>query len=360
MNRWAGIYRGGGIGDNLAACSPMMALKKLGYMTEMITTEMAGKVFYNNPHIDKISIKQDGDIPGGEEGTRWFVSRAKEYDLFANLSATMEGRHARHKNESAFHWRDEYRRKICAGSYLETAHDILGVPHDFGPLFFPTDAEYERAHRTKEKIGDYVAWVLGGSRPDKVYPYMSHAITRIAKELGMTVVLVGHGGVQFKMAEFIREDVRKSNSGADGILYAISPEDGSISPDGRQHEKGGAMDWPLRRSLTQTLLARVVVTPDTGIGWACAMEEMAKVVLVSHASAENITKHWVNTTTLHADPVRVPCWPCHRLHDDMSTCVPAAGTTETAACMADIGVEQVIGAVRGALFANVVPMRAAE
>jgi len=61
--------------------------------------------------------------------------------------------------------------------------------------------------------------------------------------------------------------------------------------------------------------------------------------MVSHASAENITRHWINTTTLHADPDNVPCWPCHRLHNSIDTCVPFKPGTEVAACMADISVE---------------------
>jgi ADP-heptose:LPS heptosyltransferase len=111
------------------------------------------------------------------------------------------------------------------------------------------------------------------------------------------------------------------------------------------------------------MMADLVVTPDTGTAWAVAMEQMPKIVMVSHASAENITKHWVNTTTLHADPQRVPCWPCHRLHNDISTCVPDKDVGKGAACMGDISVETVVQAVDKAWSkpaGNVVPLRAAE
>jgi hypothetical protein len=67
-------------------------------------------------------------------------------------------------------------------------------------------------------------------------------------------------------------------------------------------------------------------------------------VMVSHASVENITKHWVNTTTLHADPNRVPCWPCHRLHDDPSTCV-VNKEENGAACISDVSVENLVRTV---------------
>jgi ADP-heptose:LPS heptosyltransferase len=333
MKGWACICRLGGVGDNLIAASVLRPLKRLGYMVEMLTSEAAGAVFRNNPFIDKLSIKRDGEIPGGDDWQRWFASRANEYDLLVNLSNSCETRHALHKGTSAFWWPAEYRRRLCAGSYLETVHDIVGVAHDFGPLFFPTEDERTRAVTTREKIGGrYLVWALSGSRIDKLYPYAAHAIARIIKELDIPVVMVGTGGQQFQYAEIVQREVKRSNSTDKGLHLALSPD--NADPGGHQH-------WGIRRSLTLALGADLVVTPDTGVGWAVAMEAMPKIVMVSHASAENITAHWVNTTTLHADHNRVPCWPCHRLHDDDSTCVKAKDAN-AAACMADIPVETVV------------------
>jgi len=351
--RWACICRLGGIGDNLVASSPMRPLKRLGYMTEMITSEMASSVLRNNPFIDKLSVKGKDDIPGGDEWQKWFARRSSEYDLFVNLSNSMETRHALHRTLTAFWWPQDYRRKLCAGSYLETAHDIVGVAHEFGPLFFPTDEERERARKTKrENIGPRcLAWVISGSRPDKIYPYSAAAICRIIKELDLPVVMVGVGGKQFEMAKLVLEDVKRTNSSEKGLHLALSPE--GSDPGGHQH-------WSTRRSISQVLASDIVVTPDTGLGWACAMEPMPKIALMSHASDENITKHWVNTETLHADPNNVPCWPCHRLHDDMTTCTPAKDGGAAAACMADIPVETIVQTVERLLHpGNVIKMDAA-
>lgn len=333
MPGWAGIARLGGVGDNLIAASVLAPLKRLGYKTEVITSAAAQAVYHNNPHLDKLSVKGDKDIQG--DWQQWFATRAREYDIFANLSHSCENRHALNVGTTAFWWRQDYRRKICAGSYLETVHDIVGVPHEFGPLFFPTDSEHERAQWTrKEQIGGpYLAWVLSGSRIDKVYPYASMAICRIIKELDIPVVMIGVGGKQFEYAKQVEQDVRRTNSSSKGLHLALSPD--NADPGGHQH-------WGVRRSLTQAMAASLIVTPDTGVAWATAMENVRKIVLVSHASAENITKHWVNTTTLHADPSRVPCWPCHRLHDDVSTCVPSKDTGSSASCMSDISVETIL------------------
>lgn len=335
MKGWACIARLGGIGDNLVAASPLRPLKRLGYMTEVITSEMAASVYLNNPYIDKLSVKHVGDLPEGEMWQVWFMTRAREYDILVNLSNSMETRHAMHRGSTWFWWPQDYLRKMCAGSYLETAHDVVGVPHEFGPLFFPMEDELDRARRTKEEQigGPYITWVMSGSRPDKAYPYVPHAICRILSELKIPVVMSGTGPLHFEMAKAVQEEVQRANSSLTGLHLALSPA--TAEPGGEQH-------WSIRRSLTQAYVSDLVITPDTGVGWAVAMESLPKIVLHSHASVENITKHWINTISLHADTNRVPCWPCHKLHDDMSTCKPAKDNPNAAACMSDISVQTIV------------------
>lgn len=100
-------------------------------------------------------------------------------------------------------------------------------------------------------------------------------------------------------------------------------------------------NWPARRAFSQLQMCDAVVTPDTGPGWAVAMREMPKVVLLSHASPLNITTGWRNATTLHADQTRIPCWPCHQLHDRWETCRKAK-EVDAAACIADIPVNAIV------------------
>lgn len=337
MNRWAAIARLGGIGDNLIAASPLRALKRLGYNTEVITAEGNHVVYLHNPYLDKLTIKRpDRDLPKDDikAWQEWFLSRANEYDLFVHASHSCEGRHALFSHMTQFWWPQDYRRKLCAGSYLETVHDIAQVPHDFGPLFFPSAEEYANAFGTKAKIGEkIILWVLSGTRIDKVYPYAPMAIARLLKEVGPVLVIGGPSPKEHAMVETIREHVALTNSNREGLHFAVP----AIS--------GGGEAWPLRTSLSLALVADLVITPDTGMAWAVAFEDMPKIVMVSHASAENITKHWVNTTTLHAEPNRVPCWPCHRLHDDPSTCVTNK-EGNGAACISDISVEKLVQTAR--------------
>jgi len=335
MDRWACVARLGGIGDNLIAASTLRPLKRMGYKVEVITSSMAQAVYLHNPFIDKLTVKEDGDIPGGPEWQKWFVARAKEYDLFANLSHTCEVRHSCQVGGTQFWARPEYRRKLCAGSFLETVHDVVGVPYDFGPLYFCSEEEKEVALSAKNASikGDFICWIISGTRIDKIHPYAPYIIARVIKEMGIPILLMGVGTKQHELAEAIRNDVTAHNSSRDGLHVIVSHE-------GLPEEKR----WGVRPSLNLVMQANLVVAPDTGPAWAVAMEPIPKVIMVSHASVENVTKHWVNTITLHADPNEVPCWPCHRLHDDISTCV-AGKDKASSACMENISVDMVLEAI---------------
>lgn len=335
---WVCIARFGGIGDNLMAASPLPLFKRLGYMTEVLTSDGCGEVFRNNPYIDKLTIKNvETELPQGnlEEWQRWLNNRGKEYDIFVHLSHSCEGRHSVFPSMTMFWLNEKYRRKQCAGSFLETVHDIADVPYEFGPLFFPTEEETDRAKFDKAKTAgpSCVGWVISGSRIDKLYPYTAMAVARIIRELDAPVILFGAGDKEFSCAKSIMEHVERTNGSVAGLHLALS------DPTAQQN---GDRSWPIRRSLSLLLQCDLIVSPDTGPAWAVAMEQMPKIIKVSHASVENITKHWVNTTTLHADPNRVPCWPCHRLHNDISTCTPNRDGGHAAACISDISVETII------------------
>ena len=333
--KWAGIARLGGIGDNLIAASVLAPLKRAGYMTEVISQPPYSVVFENNPHIDKFSIKEQTDFPQNDmlAWQQWFASRGREYALFANLSHSCEHLIALFPAQTAFGWPANFRRKLCDRSYIETVHDIIGMPHEFGPLFFPTEEETALALETKNKIGKrVVGWCLSGSRIDKIYPYAPMAVARVIKESNLPVVLLGAPGKDFEMAKAIQDHVGRQNGSVEGLHLALSPD-------------ANKPTWPIRRLLSFAHECDLVIGPDTGPLWSVAFEPMPKVLMLSHASPENITKHWVNTTTLYAAQLRVPCWPCHQLHDSPATCTPNK-EKNGAACMSDISVETVLKTVK--------------
>jgi FkbM family methyltransferase len=348
--KWACVARLGGVGDNLTAASHLNLLKRKGYKVEVITAEPGDVVFLNHPAIDKLAVKKPKDLPQNDISAwqRWFAARANEYEFFVNLSHSWETFVSLVPAQGQFWWPEKVRRKLCDRSYIELVHDVCDVPHEFGPLFFPTDAERRRAEVTKAKVGQHViGWVISGSRVDKMYPHQPTAIARILAEFGLPVIMFGHGARDFQVAKQTMWFVEHHNGSSEGLHSAISPEVENAT------DRHGAplLEWDVRRSITQLMACDLVIGPDTGLMWGAAFEAMPKILMLGHSSPENITKHWPNTITLHPDQNRVPCWPCHRLNDSFETCTPSADG-RAAACMADITVDRLMRAVGSFLRHN--------
>lgn len=357
MKPWACVARFGGVGDNLIASSVLPLLAR-DYNVEVITRRPHGVVFENNPHIAKLSYKDDDDLPPlGLEWQQWFTKRAKEYEggLF-HLSHSVESLAAFGPGQTPFYWPAPFRRSLCDRSYLEIAHDICGVRHEFAPAFFPTDEEVEKAEKTLRLVrpsaqnGKIIAWAIAGSRLDKLHPSSRSIVARLIRETGSAVVMFGAGGKDFEVAKDIQRYVIEENGSDRGLHLALSPEAGGEQLGKHLPQATEAPSWPIRRSLATIQRCDIMVGPDSGLAWGVASLPMPKVVLLSHASAKNITAHWRNTVTLHADPKRVPCYPCHQLHDDYATCVANAFETG-AACISDIPIASVVGEVQDALRA---------
>lgn len=350
-NGWAGIARFGGVGDNLIAASPAYALHKKGLKVEVITSEPQYVVFQNNPYIDKISVKSKREFNTDMTSwQQWFAGRADEFDVFAHLSHSCEASLAFFPDQTFFWWPPHVRRRMANHNYLEFVHDIAGVPYEFDRLFWPTLEEVERAAETRRDIfkkgGErpIIGWAISGTRLDKTHPAIGLMVARAVKELNAHVVLMGAPGKNAEDSQKIVEHVSRTNGSDEGVHQAISTQ----VPG----------NWPIRRSLAFAQACDLIITPDTGIAWSVAFEGVPKIVLLSHASAENITKHWVNTVTLHADQDRVPCWPCHRLHNTHDTCISNKDNTG-AACISDISVETVLSIAKHKLFSKVQPLREA-
>ena len=334
-NGWAGLARFGGVGDNLIAAVALPGLKKKYGRVEVVTSNPQGIVFEGNPSIDKLSITDKDTIPISppEAWQGWFNKRAVEYDFFIHLSHSCETLRALLPTQTQFWWPAEWRRKFCDHNYLETVLDICGLPHEFGPLFFPTVEEKVQAFETKQKVGSpCIGWVISGTRIDKAYPHSPTVIAKLIREVAPVVMLGAPLPSQnFHMAQGIQADVQRANGSDAGLHLALSPN-------------AERPTWPIRRVLAFAQVCDIVISPDTGPAWATAFEPNAKVMLLSHASVENITKHWVNTVSLHADDT-VPCWPCHQLHSTGETCTPNPEKT-AAACISSISPDTIVAHVK--------------
>jgi hypothetical protein len=66
-----------------------------------------------------------------------------------------------------------------------------------------------------------------------------------------------------------------------------------------------------------------------------------KILLLSHSSANNLSKHWQHTQALA--PSDCACYPCHQLHYGPELCeIEPDGP---ARCAVNIGAERIYGAV---------------
>lgn len=349
---WAGIVRLGGVGDNLMAASVLPLLKQKGYKIDVITQTPQSVIFENNPYVDKLSVKEAlRDLPQNDMNAwqAWFASRSNEYDFFVNLSHSCEGLLAFFPAMTYFWWPDAARRHIANRSYIEMVHDICDVPYRFGPLFFPSDEEKAQALNTRDTLPGgkrraVIGWCISGTRLDKVYPQSPIAIARLIRELDVHVVMLGAPGKDFEIARQVQEHVILQNGTDAGLHLALSPDANNPS-------------WPIRRILSFAILGcDLVIGPDTGPLWAVAFEQVPKILLLGHASAENITKHWVNTQTLSAAP-QVSCYPCHCLHDSIDTCLDKQRRAGIAVnpqapgppCISSISVEELVSSAVTAL-----------
>jgi hypothetical protein len=110
-------------------------------------------------------------------------------------------------------------------------------------------------------------------------------------------------------------------------------------PAGWGHILGKELN--MRLAMTLALAADVVVGTESAIVNAVASAPNLKIVLLSHSTPENLTKHWVNTMSV--EPVGLGCYPCHRLHRGFEFCNQDPDT-KWSACQSKATAEAIVNA----------------
>jgi ADP-heptose:LPS heptosyltransferase len=332
------VVRYGAIGDAFVASSVFPLLKAQGYHVTVNTTPRIRDILRENPHIDEWLIQETDYVPNGLLGPYWEVL-SKDYDKVINLCESVEGALLTLPGRLTHDYPLEARQRIMGTvNYQERTHDIAGVAYDFtAARFYPTAKEVAWARGTRERLladtagwAPIVVWCVNGSAAHKVYPF-THIVCRwLLERTPVRIVLYGDTKIGTHLADAIIQEV--------GDDYGDAPRISNISNK-----------WPIRDSLAFLPFADVVVGPETGPLNAAAMEDVAKVVYLSHSSMENLTKHWRNTTTLL--PVDTPCYPCHQLHMDWTYCRRVE--TGAAMCASSIKPESIFRAIAHSLGAVV-------
>jgi hypothetical protein len=79
--------------------------------------------------------------------------------------------------------------------------------------------------------------------------------------------------------------------------------------------------WSIREAMSFARIADVVIGGETGVLNAVAMEQVPKLLFLSHSTVENLCRDWVNTCAFAGEDA--PCYPCHRLHYSFQYCTRA-------------------------------------
>lgn len=330
IDKTACVVRYGGFGDMLQAANILPELKRQGFHVTFMTTPKGQEILKHDPHVDAWLIQDDDQVPNHELPEFWAV-QAKHFDKFVQLSESVEGTLLAMPGRSNHMWPDAVRRKELGKNYLEWTAQLAELPYASESKFYPSDREKELVGKWLARVkGDaagpqppltrtpeqfVIVWCLSGSAMHKSYPHQDGVIANVLNTFPDAVVILT-GDMMCKVIEAGWED--------------------------HPRVKCASGELGIRETLTLAQMADCVVGPETGVLNAVAFDPMGKVILLSHSSPENLTKHWVNTDVM--TPANTSCYPCHRLHLGMSFCREDENTG-CAACQVDIAPPRVFEAI---------------
>lgn len=304
------ILRWGAFGDHVQSTPIIRALKQDGYHVTVHSSDRGLPIYKNNPFVDEIIQYVDDTVEQKDLEAYW-KELGSYYDKFVNLSGIVEGRLLKSEaiTDSGFRWSKERRHAECDHNYTESMLEHAGYT-DFDRLrmrgdLFPTTEEEQRIGgfiHNKFKNKFVVLWSLSGSSFHKAYPWSEWvAMKFLNRHDDAYIITVG-------------DEVCR-------ILEWEHP---------RTLSRSGVFD--IRTSLLLTKYVNLVVGTETGVLNAAGCFDTDKIVMLSHSTHENLTKHWLNVVPLHAN---VGCYPCHQLHYTRRSC-PCDKITGCPACMVEL------------------------
>lgn len=315
-NKSCALIRYGAFGDMIMASSVFPALKAQGYHLTVFCVPTGYDIAKNDPHIDEFVIQGRDQVPNADLGQYWEYLETK-YDKVINLSESIEGTLLAMQGRINNTWPDSVRRKELNKNYLEWTHQIAEVPFPIKQNFYPTEEENIWAKKERAALGSdsfVIMWSLSGSGLHKTWPHIDACFARLMIEhKHVKIILVGDATCQI-------------------LEQGWENEKRVICKSGK---------YSIRESMALAKHVDLVVGPETGLLNCVGMETLPKVILLSHSTIENLTKHWINTDSI--EPT-VPCYPCHRLHYGFKHCFQneESGTSE---CMHQTGVDVVYNAI---------------
>ncbi|HYE38987.1 MAG TPA: methyltransferase domain-containing protein [Ramlibacter sp.] len=314
------VVRYGGFGDQLQASAILPELKRQGWHITFMTTPKGQDILRNDPHIDDWLVQDTDQVLNQDLWEYWEVWRAK-FDKWVNLSSSVEDALLAAPGSPEHAWPQAVRQKYLNRNYAEFTAELAEVPFKPDGRFYPSPEERAKATALlrsddPQRAAFNVLWVLSGSSIHKFYPGQDVVISRALKELpGIRFILSGDEACKILEVGWEENPQVLCTSGEMGI----------------------------RDTLALAQQVDVVMGPETGVLNAVAYEEhVAKVILLSHSSHENLTKHWAKTAVLEG---QAKCYPCHQLHHTTRYC-PTDAESGAAACQVGISPDDVFSALK--------------
>jgi ADP-heptose:LPS heptosyltransferase/predicted SAM-dependent methyltransferase len=318
------VVRYGAFGDLLIASSVLAGLKTQGFHTTLYSSPPGIDVVLHDPHIDRLYIQDKDQVPNANLGEFW-AHEKKKYNRWVNLSESIEGCFLAMHDRIQTQWPKAVRHQMMNYNYLEFAHSIAQVPHNPRVMFYETEDERQWARYMKKKMGSgpVFLYATAGSSVHKTWAGMDSIIARILLTYRDAKVILT-GGELSKILEAGWENEPR-------VLKTCGK-------------------WTIRESLAiAKLCADVVIGPETGILNAVScMPNIAKILLLSHSTHENLSRDWVNTQAIAPDASVADCYPCHMLHYNWVNCRKHE-ESGTALCQWSIQVDTVWEAVKRAM-----------
>lgn len=341
----AAVVRYGAFGDTVQAISLTTQLKKDGYHVTFICQYPGSELVTHDPNLDRIVVQTCNQVPIHQLGLFWGwfemhgAPGGKRFDKWINLTESVESNLLISAGNVKFMWSPKARHQFMNHNYLEFQHLTGNVPYFPSFKFHATPEEVkwrEEELRRMKKAGieKYVLWALAGSsRTHKVYPH----------------------------AEAIWEHVIKHCPGW-GVLTAGDPSCAELEKNMVNEPRMWLTSsrYTMRQVLVMLESASVVVGPETGTMSAAAFYPMPKIVFLSHSTVENLTRDWVNTTSLWAPKTECPgrgkneVVACHKMLPTFEGC-RRHDQTGVAQCASEILPEWVWHVIQSCMQTGVAP-----
>jgi ADP-heptose:LPS heptosyltransferase len=287
------IARYGAIGDALQLTPVIHQLHDDGFDVTLNISPYTEAVYKNNPYVANIICQERNVIPNIELGDYWDYWR-KEYDLYINLSESIEGKLLKVEGRTDFYTPANWRREKCDINYHDQHMILAGLPHSkylLPELYFTREEikaiEYE-LRPIKDKF--IITWALRGSSHHKQYPFFQEVAKVWVKDHPDSVIITVGGPESIPM-------------------QVQHPQ---IIPLAGQ--------WDIRRSFALASKSDLVIGPESAIVNGASCFDVPKICLLSHSSKNNLTKYWTNNYSLEPDTEVAPCYPCHQLHYSLESC----------------------------------------